>query len=471
MPALRLLAAVWAGKLMQRVSRRAGRGGTALPGLIAERIDADVIQHLSAQLQASVLITGTNGKTTTARMTAAILEAAGRAPVHNRSGSNLMRGIAAALIDAAGPRGGVSPLRVGVFETDEATLPAAADAVRPRALAITNLLRDQLDRYGEIDLIRDRWRSAIRALPPETTLVLNADDPSVATLADDARGPVRLFGVDDAAAATPDACPAEHAADALWDPDSGTDYAYDLRFYAHLGHWRVPGGRARPAPHLRALRVQQDAAGASFDLAATAARSDERAAAAPVRLGLTGLYNVYNALAATSTAAVLGVGAGDAATALSAMPAAFGRQETLHVDGHAVRLLLGKNPAGMNAALHTLQQAGARHHLLVLLNDGVADGRDVSWIWDTDWEALAPHVASVMVGGKRAADMALRLAYAGLPCAAGPPPREIRAALDQALAALPPHAPLVVLPTYTAMLAVREQLGRMAGARGIWEGA
>ena len=467
---VRTLAAVWAGKLAQRVSRRAGRGGTALPGLVAERIDADLVQHLSAQLLASVLITGTNGKTTTARMTAAILEAAGHVPVHNRSGSNLMRGIGAALIDAAGSRGAVAQTRVGVFETDEATLPAAATAVQPRVLTITNLMRDQLDRYGEIDLIRDLWRTAIRALPPETTLVLNADDPSVATLADDARGPVHLFGVDDADVAAPNDRPAEHAADALWDPDSGTDYTYDLRFYAHLGHWRVPGGRVRPAPHMRALRVHQDATGAAFDLAVTTAEAD-----APVRLGLTGLYNVYNALAATSTAAVLGVAAPDAATALRAMPAAFGRQETLHVDGHAVQVLLGKNPAGMNAALQTLQQSGqqtgARHHLLVLLNDDVADGRDVSWIWDTDWEALAPHVASVMVGGRRAADMALRLEYAGFPCAAGPSPREIHAALDQALAALPLKAPLVVLPTYTAMLVVREQLSRMAGARGIWEGA
>ena len=466
MQAARTQAAVLAGKLTRRAARALGGGGTALPGLVGERVDRNLVARLAAQLDGAVLISGTNGKTTTARMLAGILTAAGRPVVHNRAGSNLMRGIAAALIEAADPWGKLPPGRLGVFETDEATLPAAAAAVPPRVLAISNLLRDQLDRYGEIEAIRARWRAVIRALPPTTVLVLNADDPSVATLAEEAPGAVLLFGIDDVGAAVPAGSAAEHAADALWDPDSGADYVYERRFYAHLGHWRTPGGGpARPPVDVRALDIVPAAeAGTMF----VVARGERRET---VRLPLKGLYNVYNALAAAAAAQALAVDLALTATALSEVRAVFGRQERLQVEGHSVTILLGKNPAGLNQALGTLLDGEARSHLLVLLNDKVADGTDVSWIWDTDWERLAPRAASLVVGGRRAADMALRLRYAGFPEPAQPIHHEIGAALLQALQALPPGAPLVVVPTYTALLAVRERLGRLAGAPRIWEGA
>ncbi|PZC49326.1 MAG: UDP-N-acetylmuramate-alanine ligase, partial [Chloroflexi bacterium] len=196
-PPPRARAAVLAGKLPQRASRRLGRGGTALPGLVAARIDGALVDRLASQLNAAILVTGTNGKTTTARMLATILESSGRVVVHNRAGSNLMRGIAAALIDAAGPSGTLPANAVGVFETDEATLPQAAAAVRPTALVIGNLSRDQLDRYGEIEAVRGQWLETIARLPATTTVVLNADDPSVSTLARAAAGPVVQFGIQD----------------------------------------------------------------------------------------------------------------------------------------------------------------------------------------------------------------------------------------------------------------------------------
>ena len=313
--------------------------------------------------------------------------------------------------------------------------------------------------------MREQWRETLAELPPETTVVLNADDPSVSTLARDARGPVLQFGIDDAAVAEPPDA-AQRSLDALWDEESGADYVYERRYLAHLGLWACPGaagdGPARPEPGVVAREIDLDApVGLAFSLRSG---DEERRVQAPLR----GLYNVYNALAAAAAATALGLPGAEVAGGLAGAAAAFGRQEELLVEGHAVRILLGKNPAGVNAALRTLTPGGPQH-LLVLLNDGLADGTDVSWIWDTDWEVLRD-AASLVVGGRRAADMALRLCYAGFPEPLAVE-RSIEAALRARLDALPPGEPLVVLPTYTALLDVREQLGRMAGARRIWEGA
>jgi len=466
------------GKLARSATRSLGRGGTAIPGLVAERFDPDVVRSLAAPLESVVLVTGTNGKTTTARLLAEILSADGRPVVHNRAGSNLMRGIAASLLEAVGPLGRLPPDSVAVFETDEATIPSAAAAHPPRALVITNLMRDQLDRYGEIEAVRERWVDAIRRLDQGTVLVLNADDPSVATLAEVAPGPVVLYGIEDATAALPLGSDEPQVADALWDPQSGIDFVYDRRFYAHLGHWQCPGvGRRRPLPDVRGVGIELDPHGVVFGIDCGSHAGDGAEEHYGARLSLPGLYNVYNALAAFTAARVLEVAPDLAAATLGATRAAFGRGEELVLDGHPVRILLGKNPAGTNEALRTLRptrgDAPLPLHLLVLLNDDIADGTDISWIWDTDWESLAPHVASVVVGGSRAADMALRLGYAGFPEPRLAPDDEhdIDAALRGAIEALPSGEGLVVLPTYTALLEVRGRLAQWAGLRAIGDGA
>jgi UDP-N-acetylmuramyl tripeptide synthase len=468
--------AVVAGKLAQRAARRFGHGGTAIPGLVAERIDARFVAHLARQLDDVILITGTNGKTTTARMIADIAQRDGRTVIHNRAGSNLMRGIGAALIDAAGPTAQLPSRSLGVFETDEATLPEAAAATQPSLLLIGNLMRDQLDRYGEIEAVRERWVSTLTKLSADTTVLLNADDPSVATLAKHAPGPVRFFGIDDTGAALSSKAAAEHALDALWDPDSGADYEFERRFYSHLGHWSCPAaGLTRPQPHIAARKISRkripNAPVPNVNAMTTTFQIAEGDDTQRVVLPLDGLYNVYNALAAALAARAFTIDLATIANALDELEPVFGRQEQLIVRGHPVRILLGKNPAGLNAALRTLQQRGVRHNLLVLLNDGIADGVDVSWIWDTDWESIATYTGSVTVGGDRAADMALRLHYAGLPDPTAPVGADISAALNDALDALPDGEPLVVLPTYTALLDIRERLGRMAGAPRIWDGA
>lgn len=458
----RRLAGVWAGKLTRRSTRLLGSGGTALPGLVAERFDRNLVRSLAAELDAAVLVTGTNGKTTTSAMLSRILTRAGRRVLHNRAGSNLMRGVLTSLIDASGARGRLPGGLVGVFETDEAAFDDVAAVVRPTAVLFTNLMRDQLDRYGEIDAIAGRWGRALAQLDPEARVVLNVDDPLISTLERSARGAVLRFGIEDTTVGT--ATEAE-LADALWDPASGDDFRYDHRFYAHLGHWRTAGGAQRPAPSVSA----DDVASADGEMRFALRLGDADLLA--VELPAEGLYSVYNALAASAAASALGVGGETIAAALGEHRAAFGRQEALRVNGRRVRILLGKNPAGMNQALRTLQTDGAKHHLLVALNDGIADGTDVSWIWDTDWEAQAPHCASLTLAGGRVAELALRLEYAGFPAPRGPLQPKIGAALEQALAALPEDAELVILPTYTALIEARGILGRMPGATELWESA
>ncbi|HZQ38443.1 MAG TPA: Mur ligase family protein, partial [Dehalococcoidia bacterium] len=294
-PPLRAVAAVIAGKAFAVASRRLGRGGgTALPGVVAQRIEPRLSSRLARQLgRGRAIVTGTNGKTTTARMLAEIAAASGAAPVHNRSGSNLMRGIGATLLAAAGFDGRIphAGARCGVFEVDEATVPAAIRALRPNVALYTNLFRDQLDRYGEVDSILQLWRRSLRALPPGATLVLNADDPSVAGLADGWSGPLLWFGVELGDGSEHQERRAEHAADARWCHACGAEYTYEPLYFGHIGNWRCPGcGRKRPDAQVRvtAIAANADAAGQRLDVAVCGR-------ALQFTLPLEGLYNVYNA--------------------------------------------------------------------------------------------------------------------------------------------------------------------------------
>ena len=461
---IRIIAAIAAGKLAGAASRAFRRGGgTALPGVLAERVEPRRVERLAAQLgRGSIVVTGTNGKTTTAHMLSSIAAKAGCRPLHNRSGSNLMRGVATALLDNAGPLGRLSQAerRLGVFEVDEATLPEAVRAIRPRVLIFTNLFRDQLDRYGEVDSIAARWRSTLAAAPESTIAVLNADDPSVASLSESARGQVTFYGVDDRSAAL--AVP-EHAADSRWCAGCGSEYAYETLFYGHVGHWRCPGcEKARPQPDVSATSVRLEPGGGT---ALTVATPQGETA---LSLRLSGLYNAYNALAALAGGLALGFDVETVRAAIEAVDAAFGRQERFEIDGRQVQVFLGKNPAGLNQVLRTIAAVPGEKRLLLFLNDDIADGRDVSWIWDADFELLADDAASTVVSGRRAEDMALRLKYAGFPPDL-PVVKGTEGALALALRDTPPGGRLYVLPTYTAMLEVRELLARRGGAARYWE--
>jgi len=348
--------------------------------------------------------------------------------------------------------------RLGVFEVDEATLPEAAAALRPRAVAFTNLFRDQLDRYGEVEHVASLWREAVQALPETATVVLNADDPSVAALARVARAQVLFYGLEDTSGSVGGL---EHAADARWCSACGADLSYSAVFYGHLGHWRCPGcGLVRPQPLVACQRLESGAEGLEL-----AVRLPEGEVAA--RLPLIGLYNGYNALAAVAVAAALGVGAEAMEKGLASFTAAFGRQERLIVGGRQVQVILAKNPAGLTQVLRTITANGAQKDLVLLLNDNIADGRDVSWIWDVDFELLAGVPRSLTVSGTRAWDMALRLKYAGVDSFPRVEP-DATLALRQALKEMPEDGTLYVIPTYTAMLQVRELLARWGGRAAFW---
>ncbi len=463
---LRTIAAVGAGKLAGAASRISRRGGgTAIAGLAALRVDPHIVRRLAAQAGAgAIVVTGTNGKTTTSLMLSRIADAAGVRPLHNRSGSNLMRGVAAMLVEEATLTGAIDHARerLAILEVDEATLPEIVGELVPRAVVFTNLFRDQLDRYGEVDTVAKSWERALASLPPEATIALNADDPAVAHLGDSGRGRVLYYGVEDAGVAV-DAD--EHASDFRTCLDCGAELAYSLTFYGHLGHWRCSRcTNARPSPQVRLASVALDAD--ATDLLIELPDGAELR----VRLPLAGVYNAYNALAAAAGALALGLSRDAVASALGGFSAAFGRQEVFLIDGREVRVLLGKNPTGLNQVLRTLAARPGDKRLLFFLNDGIADGRDISWIWDTDFETLRPQAAWTLAAGTRCEDLALRLKYAGFGDDVAIE-HNTRAALRRALEATPPGGELYVVPTYTAMLEVRELLAGKGGARHFWEGA
>jgi lipid II isoglutaminyl synthase (glutamine-hydrolysing) len=472
------------------LSRLRGGGATSAPGKVLLRLDPHALNALGARLsRGSVLVSATNGKTTTAVLAAGIFERAGIPLVHNQAGANMAGGIAATLLAAARPRGRIAG-ELGLFEVDEFWLASIAAELGPRAILLGNLFRDQLDRYGELDTIADRWAQALRSGPAGgARLVLNADDPLISDLGRE-RADVLYFGVEDDSLALPGMA---HAADAKHCRNCGAPYTFDAIYLGHLGHYRCEScGRSRPAPTVTATRVTLEGVrSARFTLSTPAGTAE-------VGLTMPGLYNVYNALAAAALATALDVSLEHIVAGLQSTKAAFGRSETVRLRpaapslspslspaltdaadtapaassvsaGRELRIMLVKNPAGANEVLRTLALEPGEHDLLGVLNDNIADGRDVSWIWDADFELLTGRVRRVTCSGTRAPELAVRLKYAGI----DPGRIHVQPALSPALreaAADSPDgdAPLYALPTYTAMLALRELLVASGEAHSSW---
>jgi lipid II isoglutaminyl synthase (glutamine-hydrolysing) len=494
----RRAAATLAGKAALQLSRRLGAGGgTQLPGVVARRLAPDVLHDLAAALpDGVVLVTGTNGKTTTARMIAAVLRARGKRVLHNRAGANLITGLTATAV-AGSDLLGRPRAEIGLFETDEAHLPAAIRETQPRVVLILNLFRDQLDRYGEVDTIAKRWRVALDTLPPSSTVVLNADDPAVAYLGDGLRCKVIYYGLQDGRHGSPDV---QHMADSQFCRRCGTAYRYDTVFYGHVGHYHCPNCRlTRPTPGVRLERLTLSGiAGSQLTILDPEGGFD-------IKLPVPGLYNAINALAAAATMLALSIAPATIRNALESFTAAFGRIERIPIAGRDVLMALIKNPVGASETVRMI--AGAEEprtenqepsketreqeskgtnepeievlsphasrltplYLLVVINDKIADGTDVSWLWDANFEQLGGRVAHVVVSGTRAADMAVRLKYAGVDPAAIETVPQLNAALDRVLAASPVDQPLYLLPTYTAMLELREELVRRGLVKPFWE--
>ncbi len=428
-----------------RVNRASGRGGgSAAPGRLLLRMAPRAIRSLAARLaEGSTLISATNGKTTTARMLATILETEGRTVVHNRSGANTHWGVCTALAESSG--------ETGVFEVDEAWLPLLASELRPRQVVLGNLFRDRLDAYGELDQLTELWRGLLRGPNAPAAVIANADDPLLSGpggVLDEAPGEPVLFGISvaDAGREQP-----EHPNEGHSCLRCGTRLCYTRAYVGQLGHYRCVGcDLSRPQPQVRATKVRE------LGLAGVEATIALPGTELSVRIPMPGLHNVYNALAAAAAAWQLGARPESIRQGLESMKPPFGRGETFLVEGRSVSLLLVKNPVGMNETLRLLRiESHTRPlHLWFALNDLEPDGQDVSWIWDADFERLAGVATVITCSGRRAAELALRLKYAGLDC-----PLHVDRDLESfatALAAAPDG--LVALPTYSALLELRAVL-------------
>lgn len=482
---LRRLLAIAATRLIRRMVGFAGHDGTSLPGMIAARIDPTLVSALSADLGRVVVVVGTNGKTTTSRLTARILEGIeGAPPLANRSGANLPQALASTLLAAASSTGRLrQPGQSAVFEVDELAFDRVVDQIVPTVVIILNLFRDQMDRYGEVDKVVERWRSALARLPRTTILASCADDPRVEELVAGSGLPVVRFGF--GAEPQPSCLPAAGAGptidracggavraeldppaaiDAVACPVCGATLRSAWHSIGHLGDWFCPDG------HVRRLSPDVTAAGGpAGDSAQGSVTFQGTFGRMTAQVHLAGASGAYDAAAALAGSMALGIEPTLAIRALDGATPAFARLEEAKVGRRRVVLALVKNPASMTESTEAAA-ALAPDGVLLGLSDEPADGRDVSWIWDVDMARFAA-VPVVGVTGTRRGDMALRLKYAVRGGAAPWPiiSRDGHAgrALAETLAAIPVNGTLVVLATYTSLLAIRAVLERSGAVSAI----
>jgi UDP-N-acetylmuramyl tripeptide synthase len=442
------------------LSRTSGRGGgTSLPGKVLLKLQDDAIARMSSGLKmGAVVISATNGKTTTASILASILNRAGIESVHNHAGANMAGGIATALLDAT--KGGKLNGDLGLFEVDEAWTAQIVEQTQPSVVLLANLFRDQLDRYGELETLADHWQQMIAKLPPETKVVLNADDPLLAGLGD-GRPNTIYFGLEDQTYAEP---VPRHAADSKFCRRCGAPLTYSAVQLGHLGIYTCPNcDFTRPKPDIAATRIEMHGMdGSVVDITTPKGTIN-------TELPIPGLYNVYNAVAAAAAAYALELTPGAISGGLAAARAVFGRVETINIAGHSVAILLIKNPTGANEVLRTITSEPQQFDLWIALNDKIADGRDVSWIWDADFEMLADKVRTITCSGTRAEELALRLAYAGIDRSRLKIDGAIEKSFDAAVSgAVQAATPLFALPTYTALLELRNAIAHRGDAPTYW---
>lgn len=457
----RLTLALAAGK----GSGAAGRllnigGGTSFPGALARRIDPLVLQKVAAASKGrKAVISGSNGKTTTCRMLAALAQASGISVAQNRAGSNLLKGVTSVAVREAGLRGRMDAQLI-LLEIDEATLRRAAPEVAPDMVLVTNIFRDQLDRFGELYSLAQTLETAIEALPAHTSAVLNGDDALVASLAPRASARRLYFGLraEGVGARVP-----EHAADTIRCVRCQHPLAYRRVYVSHLGDYECPGcGSGRPDLDIAITCVQASPDGGTDVTAETPAGT------VPVHVPLPGLHNVYNAAAALAAAFALGtLEPASARGALRGLRPAFGRLEEIRAGDRPVVLSFVKNPTSYNATLRQILRRPGRKHVLAAHSNTAVDGEDFAWLWDVDLEQLVPDLASLVVSGTRAEEVALRMKYAGAGDMRVIPGRQD--ALDTALACTPPGQPLYILAGYTPMREIRRIMQRRGWVPPFWE--
>lgn len=440
----RFWVALWAGKIITKGLLVTGKKGTTLPGKIANLIDPEMMRHLSvAYTDGIIMITGTNGKTTTANLLASVLREAGKAFAFNQAGANLVTGITGALIQNT-RWSGSSGASVALLEVDEATVPKFCEQVSPTLAIVTNFFRDQLDRYGELDTT---VRMVRESLPKETVLVLNADDPLVAQFGTD-HEPVIYYGVE----RTPDSRgESEETREARFCPVCGTALDYTLFHYGQLGLFSCLGcGFHRPEPEILAQNIRLEEGLLLFRVGVTS-----------FALSLQGYYNLYNALAALTAARQLGVNDSLIEKGLRDFVPQAGRMERFYLQEGEITLTLVKNPTGFDQVIQTMLGANKPLRILIGINDLAADGRDISWLWDVNFERLGTHearISQVICTGLRAEDIALRLKYAGVSVEKMIIEHTLATGIDRLQASRAMEEVAFILPTYTLLFPLREIL-------------
>ena len=445
-------------RLLRALSRLLHRGGTAMPGRFALKLCPDLLARLSKNVR-SVVITGTNGKTSSSRIVEQAFVEQGRSYFANRSGANLLSGITTEFVMNC-TLGGKMKKEWAVIECDEAAAVKVFPQLQPQVVVVTNLFRDQLDRFGEVTHTLSNIRTAIEAVP-QATLCLNADCSLCSSLALSLPNRVVYFGMEKGAVpsrAKPELSDATHCIRCK------TEYEYDYISYGHLGGFRCPKcGYARHAADYAVTDViEQRSSGTT---AAFSIRGERRV----VEINLPALYNVYNAVGALAAAMESGVGVDEAVRALASFQCGFGRMEAFRLGKADVRMMLVKNPAGCNQVIDYLENLHNRLVLAICLNDRGADGTDISWIWDAEFERLnsiAGRIEKVIVSGDRAQDMRVRLKYAGIPDENITVERDY----EKLVSSLEPlQTDVCLMPTYTAMLELRSVMIRHCGGAEFWE--
>lgn len=454
---IRVLVSVLACKLCRTALRLLGRGGTDFPGRVALKICPNVLGYLAKNVT-TVIVTGTNGKTTTSRMIEQSLIDSGISYFANKSGANLLSGVTAEFAMHASWTGKCK-YDYALIEADEAAFKAISKYVDAKTVVVTNVFRDQLDRYGEVTHTLNNIRIGIQN-SPNAVLCLNADDSLSGSIAQDVENPVVFYGVDTPIYRTR----VQELSDAPYCAHCRHAYVYDYVTYGHLGGFRCPNcGAARPQPQVSVKEVQ------SSDAERSCVTMTANGVDYPTVINLPGGYNIYNACATMAAGMAMALDLAVVSGSLSSFACGFGRMEKFQIGDANLRMILIKNPAGCNQVLNFLTDITEPFVFAVCLNDRAQDGKDVSWIWDVDFErlvAMGDVLDQVLVSGIRADDMAMRFKYAGLPV------DKIRVLRDDAeltQVCVSQNKPVYIMPTYTAMLSLRSTISKQYGFKAFWE--
>jgi len=447
--------ALFTGKITNFLVSFSKSGGTAAPGLVALKIDQNFLKKASKKLKFSILITGTNGKTTTARMLSFIFKQAKTNFIHNRTGSNLLRGVASQMIKENYQN------KIGLWEIDEAVFPYALQSLKPKIVILNNLFRDQLDRYGEINTLAQKWKKSLKQLNKNTIVIANADDPNISAITKNLNAKVVYYGINNSNLGSKKI---SHANDADLCPYCSASLKYQSCFVSHLGIYNCPQcGNIQPKKDIYCSYYQQK----NIFNNLVEIQSSNSKQKIKISLKISGIYNIYNLLASYAAAKELKINQKDIANGFKNFKPAFGRFEKIKIKHKNLYILLVKNPTGYNQVLKTLPliAKNKKCSLLLSLNDQIADGTDISWIWDVDFNLLNKlNLDKIFISGTRKYDLSLRLKYEEIKTqtATNQQPA-INNLINQT------NKTLFILPTYTAMLEIRKNLFKKELVHKTWE--